>query len=80
MSEKRFTVRVSDSTAEQLKELARLCTEADRNRNGATSHGALTVPSLLAMLAQDASMILTRPGSWEGSNMAQVFSSHGYEV
>ena len=62
------------------QKLAKLCTEADQARDGATTHGPLTVPALLAMLAEDAGMVLTRPGSWEGSNMDTVFSSHGYQL
>ncbi|MCW0399332.1 hypothetical protein NB700_001888 [Xanthomonas sacchari] len=44
----------------------------------ACTHGLLTVAGMLEMLAQDAGMVESRPGSWEGSNMAQVFASHGY--
>lgn len=75
-----FTIEVSDDTAAHLEQLAALCTEADKDRDGATSHGALTVPTLLAMLAEDAAMVLRRPGSWEGSGMAGLLSSHGYDV
>lgn len=32
------------------------------------------------MLAEDAGMIISRSGSWEGSNMATVLSSHGYQL
>ncbi|CAJ7811100.1 Uncharacterised protein [Burkholderia pseudomallei] len=32
------------------------------------------------MLAEDAGMVISRPGSWEGANLAQVLLSHGYEV
>lgn len=77
---RRFTIEVSDDTAARLAELAKLCTAADKERGGATTHGELTVSGLLAMLADDAAMVLTRPGSWEGSNMATVLTSHGYEV
>lgn len=44
----------------------------------ACTHGLLTVAGALEMLAQDLGMVETRPGSWEGSNMAQVLNSHGY--
>jgi hypothetical protein len=44
-----------------------------------TTHGKLSVSSLLAMLAEDAAMMNTRPGSWEGANMQHVFDSHGYQ-
>lgn len=46
----------------------------------ANSHGRLTVQRLLAMLAEDAAMVVSRSGSWEGSNMANVLQSHGYDV
>jgi len=39
----------------------------------------LTVPRLLATLAEDAAMINNRPGSWDGSNMQHMLDSHGYQ-
>ncbi len=77
---RRFTIEVSSGTAFALQELAARCTKADERNDGFTSHGALNIPSLLTMLAEDAAMVVTRPGSWEGANMTQVFTSHGYEV
>lgn len=77
---KRITIEVSDTTVEALRQLAVTCSQADGERNGFTTHGKLTPASLLAMLAEDAAMVVTRPGSWEGANMAQVFVSHGYDV
>lgn len=44
----------------------------------ACTHGLLTVAGALEMLAEDLGMVESRPGSWEGSNMAQVLASHGY--
>lgn len=77
---KRITIQVSEATAASLRELAKRCVAANACSDSFTSHGPLTVASLLAMLAEDAGMVVTRPGSWEGANMAQVFISHGYEV
>lgn len=77
---KRVTITVSEATAEALKELAKACSEADKSSNGFTSHGQLTPAKLLAMLAEDAGMVVTRPGCWEASNMYQVLTSHGYTV
>jgi hypothetical protein len=54
------------------------CNRAEASRDGATTHGKLDVPRLLAMLAEDVTMTNTRPGSWEGANMQQVLDSHGY--
>lgn len=77
---KRIVIQVSEETAMNLHALAACCADEDRRREGFTSHGALTASKLLAMLAEDAAMVMSRPGSWEGSNMAQVLQSHGYEV
>lgn len=76
----RIVVEVSDATAAALSELARACSAAHEARDGYTTHGKLTPAKLLAMLAEDAAMVITRPGSWEGANMAQVLQSHGYDV
>ena len=76
---KHINVEVSDELAARLDEVAKLCTEADQARAGATTHGALTASTLLAMLAEDAGMVISRPGSWEGVNMKNVLDSHGYQ-
>jgi len=77
---RQITIQISSATAQNLEELAARCTVAHKHRDGFNSHGPLTVASLISMLAEDAAMVITRPGSWEGSNMAQVLSSHGYDV
>lgn len=77
---KRIIITVPDETANTLARLVAVCNDSHDARDGFTSHGKLTVASLLAMLAEDAAMVMTRPGSWEGSNMAQVLMSHGYDV
>lgn len=73
---KRITITISEDTAEALTKLAAYC--SDEANNGATTHGPLTPSKLLAMLAEDAGMVITRPGCWEAANMDQVLSSHGY--
>lgn len=45
---------------------------------GATSHGELSVELLATMLLEDCALAHRRPGSWEGANMLQVLSGHGY--
>jgi hypothetical protein len=50
------------------------------NQNEATTHGALTIEKLAAMLLEDVGHAVRRPGSWEGSNMARVIRCHGYRV
>ncbi|WP_454764049.1 hypothetical protein [Cupriavidus campinensis] len=77
---KRISVEISDATAADLRELATRCTQSNKLRDGFTTHGDLTPSKLLAMLAEDAGMVISRPGSWEGANLAQVLLSHGYEV
>jgi len=73
-----LSLELPASLVATLKELAELCSEADTVSGGFTTHGPLTVERLLVMLAEDAGLSLTRPGSWEGANMAAVLSSHGY--
>lgn len=73
-----LSLELPASLVATLEELAAECSAADTVSGGFTSHGPLTVEGLLAMLAEDAGMVLTRPGSWEGANMATVLSSHGY--
>lgn len=77
---KRIVIQVSEETVANLHTLAARCTDEHARSKGFTSHGALTLSKLLTMLTEDAAMVISRPGSWEGSNMAQVFQSHGYEV
>lgn len=77
---KRISIEISNMTAANLRELATPCAESNKLREGFTSHGDLTPSKLLAMLAEDAGMLISRPRSWEGSNLAQVLLSHGYAV
>lgn len=62
----------------ELQKTQRLNTSHEVKTEGAGTHGLLTVASALEMLAEDLGMVDSRPGSWEGSNMAQVLTSHGY--
>jgi hypothetical protein len=81
MSAKRkITIMLDQDTAESLEKLALACSAVHQAREGFTSHGPLTPASLLQMLAEDAGMVMSRPGSWEGSNMAEVLCSHGYAL
>jgi hypothetical protein len=73
-----ITIEIDEETVARLSELAQICTDVDQDHKGATTHGALTVPALLAMLAEDAAMVISRPESWEGTSMAALLSSHGY--
>jgi hypothetical protein len=74
-----ITIEVTDELGGHLETLVKLCTETNQRRDGATSHGPLTVPALLSMLAEDAGMLMTRPGCWEAANMATLLESHGYQ-
>lgn len=77
---KRIIIEVSEATSKALVELAEACSEANKARNGATTHGHLTPTKLLAMLAEDAGMVITRPGCWEAANLYQALASHGYSL
>jgi len=76
----KVAIEITEKPTANLAELVKLCTEVDAERDGATTHGPLTVERLLVMLAEDAGMVISRPGSWEGLNMATVLSSHGYQL
>jgi hypothetical protein len=72
-------IALSHETYKNLMTVVDNCNRCHDQQNGLSSHGRLTVSSLLSMLAQDAAMTNSRPGSWEGSNMQQVLDSHGYQ-
>jgi hypothetical protein len=69
----KITVTIPDADAH----LIRLFLAATQDVTAST-HGALDMRKLTAMLLEDVALLVRRPGSWEGSNMAQVMSSHGY--
>lgn len=71
-------ITLHPGTYDNLLVVVENCNRADNDNGGATTHGKLDIPKLLTMLAEDASMTNTRPGSWEGANMQQVLDSHGY--
>ena len=71
----RLTITLTALEEDSLEKLLLAC-----NRSACSSHGELTLTRLTVMLLQDAALVVTRPGSWEGSNMAQVLHSHGYPV
>ena len=69
----KLTVTIPDADAD----LIRLFLAANREATAST-HGALTLPKLTALLLEDVALMVRRPGSWEGANMAAVMQSHGY--
>jgi hypothetical protein len=44
------------------------------------THGPLDIKRCAEMLMEDVALMVRRPGSWEGANMAQVMVSHGYSL
>ena len=76
---KRIQVEIDDQTAADLVDLVKQI-NADAGPDPFNSHGPLTVRKLAAMLLEDAVMVVSRPGSWEGSNMADVLRCHGYKA
>lgn len=73
-------VLVSRTSHEAIRAGLRAVNATDQVRAGQCTHGVLTVATALGMLAEDLGMVETRPGSWEGSNMQTVLSSHGYNA
>jgi hypothetical protein len=74
---RKYTIEVSKVLGAQLSRLTKRCTAVHKEREGARTHGALTVERLLEMLAEDCGMVISRPGSWEGSGMVNFLASHG---
>lgn len=72
----KITVEISERTAASLD---RLMHELGRE-NEYASHGPLDVARLVAMLLEDAALVIDRPGSWEGAKMADLLTSHGYRL
>lgn len=76
---KRIQIEIDDQASQNLAELVRQL-NANAGTDPFNSHGPLTVKKLVAMLLEDAGMVISRPGSWEGSNMADVLRGHGYKA
>jgi hypothetical protein len=45
-----------------------------------STHGPLTMETLVTMLLKDVATTMSRPGSWEGTHMISVLEAHGYLV
>ncbi len=76
---KRIRIDIDDQTAADIAELVRRL-NANVGPEPFNSHGSLTVKKLAAMLLEDAGMVISRPGSWEGANMIEVLRCHGYKA
>jgi hypothetical protein len=72
-------IGLSENVYNDLLVVVDYCNRADDKSSGATTHGKLDIPRLIAMLAEDAAMTNSRPGSWEGANLQRVLNSHGYQ-
>ncbi len=77
-TKRRVTIEMDVETYDNLVAVVDACNFAHTQNDGFNTHGKLNVRRLLLMLAEDAAMTYTRPGSWEGANMQQVLDSHGY--
>lgn len=71
-------IALGRETYNNLLVVVESCNRADDDNRGATTHGKLDIPKLLAMLAEDAALTNSRPGSWEGAGMQQLLDSNGY--
>jgi hypothetical protein len=71
----KIVVEISDDDAMYINRVIELANMSDAN-----THGTLGFETLTKMLLEDVAMMVRRPGSWEGANMAQMLASHGYEV
>ena len=75
----RITIEIGASSALEIQSLVDKINQHDNLERG-TSHGEMTMKKLITLLAEDAALAESRPGSWEGANMAAVLQSHGYRV
>jgi hypothetical protein len=71
------TVEIMNEDAELIQQLLNSFGEREPCSN---SHGNLDIAKLAQMLLEDVALAWRRPGSWEGANMSQVLTSHGYET
>lgn len=70
----KLTIEVPKTVHDCLTELVDECQTSD------SSHGPLTVETLARMLLEDAAMVVSRPGSWEGAGLRRVLAAHGYQT
>ncbi|MDR5785477.1 hypothetical protein P9281_02790 [Caballeronia sp. LP003] len=73
-------LELRDDVYRGLVMVAGACSIANKQRDGATTHGPLDAKALLLMLAEDAAMGHSRPGFWEAANMLEVLAAHGYQL
>jgi hypothetical protein len=71
----KIEVEISDADVVLINRFFELANQSDAN-----THGKLDFKTLAEMLLEDVALSVRRPGSWEGANMAQVLTSHGYEI
>ena len=57
---KRIMIQVSEVAAQSLAVLAARCTRANKRCEGFTSQAALNVSAMMAMLSEDAAMVISR--------------------
>ena len=72
-------VSVEKTQLETLEKLVGLLC-ASMNPGLAYSHPIESVEGLIAMLLQDAALVVTRRGSWEAAHMRQLLQGHGFEL
>ncbi len=78
MAKIRLEFEIDDSDWRYIKAVIDGSDWAEKT-GGICSHGTLDLHGLVRMLLTDVALSVRRPGSWEGSNMLQVLTSHGYD-
>jgi hypothetical protein len=71
----KIEIEISDLDAELIEQFL----DENQSETGNT-HGPLDMIILAEILMQDVALAVRRPGSWEGSNMSQVLTCHGYRI
>jgi hypothetical protein len=78
------TTLIVDLSEEELRHISRLIEGQNQTMEAVdgefvgNTHGKLDLTTLATMLLEDVALADRRPGSWEGANMLQLLSSHGY--
>lgn len=71
----KIEIEISDKEAASIERLLKKI-QTDEY----TTHGRLDIKVVARMLMEDVALAASRPGSWEGANMRQVLTSHGYSA
>lgn len=71
----KLEIEIGDDDVLLINRFLEIANQSDHN-----THGKLDFKLLAEMLMEDVGLVVRRPGSWEGTTMGQLLTSHGYEI